>query len=151
MEYTIRTVERELGRIHEEAGATTSMNDDLLAGGAEGEASRIDVVDEICDQFEQAWRSGQPPQLSKYLDHMPETADPEVRRDLLVELVMIDLECRWQAVYTEIDGVIGSGADEAVRSDPSNILPERPLLEDYVQRIPITGASQPTAGQYDHR
>ena len=115
------------------------MNDDLLAGGAEGEASRIDVVDEICDQFEQAWRSGQPPQLSKYLDHMPETADPEVRRDLLVELVMIDLECRWQAVYTEIDGVIGSGADEAVRSDPSNILPERPLLEDYVQRFPSLG------------
>lgn len=49
-------------------------------------------VDQVADRFEAAWRSGSPPDLADFL----EGASDEPRRQLLVELVKIDLEHRWR-------------------------------------------------------
>src|SRR5262245_9364708 len=63
-------------------------------------------------QFDRAWQSGTPPRLDDFLSP---ASDP-ARRQLLEELIKIDLECRW--------------CRSAQRSnDPAN----RPLhLEDYI-------------------
>jgi serine/threonine protein kinase len=70
---------------------------------------------EIVEQFEQAWQQGTPPQLDLFLP--PETA-PSRRKDVLLELVAIDLEYRWRR------DAIGGIAWE---------------LEEYVRRFPELG------------
>ena len=49
-------------------------------------------IDPICDAFEQLWRNGQPPQISRFL---PES-EPQLREILIRELLLIDLEYRTQ-------------------------------------------------------
>jgi len=49
-------------------------------------------VDEIADRFETDWKNAQRPSIREYLG----TATGESRRELLEELIQIDLEYRWQ-------------------------------------------------------
>ena len=56
-------------------------------------------LDEVCDWFEQAWQSGETPEVSPFLaahakrwQHWPVA----IRRQLLEELIKLDLEYRWQ-------------------------------------------------------
>jgi eukaryotic-like serine/threonine-protein kinase len=76
---------------HEGIEPTVSL---IRPGGpsAPPEASRSNALDglgEICDQFEQAWRSGVRPDLRAVLD----AAAPEIRGPLFRELLPIDCEC----------------------------------------------------------
>lgn len=50
------------------------------------------LIDERCDQFEQAWRSGQRPTLETYFAELPD----EARRRLAVELILLDVFYRHQ-------------------------------------------------------
>src|SRR5437899_81419 len=50
-------------------------------------------IDEVCDQFKAAWREGRSPRIAEYLARAPAAA----RSKLLVSLVELDLECRWQS------------------------------------------------------
>lgn len=89
----------------------------------------------ILDRFESAWRGGSRPRIEEYL---PSTSDPEnsttarsstARRELLEELVMLDLWYRWRRA-DEASGSAGSTG-----SEDASALPARPLLEDYLDRF----------------
>jgi serine/threonine protein kinase len=40
-------------------------------------------IDDCCDRFEAAWKSGRPPQIDAYLDEFPEAVRPKLLRELL--------------------------------------------------------------------
>ena len=100
----------------------------------------------LADRFEDAWQSGQRPQIDEYLP--PE--GPELRT-LLVELVHVDLERRLKAgeavrVEQYLERYSELAVDQVVvlsllasefalrrRSEPNL------LLEDYLQRFPLLG------------
>jgi serine/threonine protein kinase len=85
----------------------------------------------LLDHFEVAWQGQTPPAIEEFLP--PGLAggqpvyDPDVR-ELLQELIKIDLEYRWRRPVEAVRGPDGNGA-----------LPARPRLEDYVQRLPELG------------
>src|SRR5262245_39038127 len=66
--------------------------------------------EEVLYRFDQAWLSGVAPRIDEFLP-----AEGAARRELLEELVKIDLECRWRL---------------AAPGEP------RPRLEDYATRYP---------------
>src|SRR5262245_33559374 len=49
-----------------------------------------DLIDQVCDAFEQAWREGQRPGLENYLGR----AEGPLRARLWAELLLSELECR---------------------------------------------------------
>src|SRR6478735_3471504 len=49
-----------------------------------------DRIDERCDEFESAWRSGERPRITEFI--RPE--DEPHRDRLFCELLLVDLECR---------------------------------------------------------
>ncbi|MEO2020870.1 MAG: protein kinase, partial [Pirellulaceae bacterium] len=98
-------------------------------------------LDKVCDQFEQAWQSGEIPEVSRFLaanadqwQHWPVAS----RRQLLEELIKLDLEYRWQeqdqsqrtALVAEQDTIAGNDGGA-----------KRLLLEDYVRQHPELGSS----------
>ncbi len=71
---------------------------DMAASNPESAATRID---RICDQFEQAWRNHERPQIEDYL----EGVDEPLCSQLFAELLLSDLEFRAVA-----DGIVEAGA-----------------------------------------
>jgi serine/threonine-protein kinase len=85
--------------------------------------SGLDAASDALERFDLAWRSGSPPRIDEFLPPATEDASSaSSRKDVLEELVKIDLEYRWQS------GRAGSGRPGA-----------RPLLEDYVAQFPELG------------
>ena len=76
------------------------------------------------EAFEEAWQTEHPPVLSEFLQSVPDTS----RRELLIELIMIDLEWRWRR-----------GGLQATVLDIEAAFPTQPKLEDYVQAHPKLG------------
>ena len=83
-----------------------------------------DETDEACRRFEAAWRDGQQPIIDDYLGDDPAA---EGLRDLLIALVGIDLEYRWQ---------LAVGAAVVDATTDTSIPPSQPRLADYVARYP---------------
>ncbi len=84
---------------------------------------RHEIVDALCQRFERDWMDGSDPEIRDFLSGSP----PKLRRALLLELLQIDLERRWQASAS------GSKTSSAgIAHDP--------LLEDYVAAFPELGA-----------
>jgi len=81
----------------------------------------------ILDRFDQAWELGVP-EIEAFLPR-DESAESPTRRDILIELVMVDLERRWRA----------SGATSAELPTATG-LPTQPNLEDYLERYPLLGS-----------
>jgi len=98
------------------------------------EVSHASVIGEICDGFESAWQAGERPRVEEYLSRLPETVAADARRELLRELVMIDLECRWRTAH-----LASPSADETRHGDRLDTLSDRPLIEDYVSRFSELG------------
>lgn len=101
--------------------------------------SLLGQIDEVCDRFEAAWKEGQPPQIGEYLAIDPTADDSPPRRRLLIELVMIDLEYRWQGAFQRppTGQAATKAADPQATGEPSSAaLPARPRLVDYVARFP---------------
>lgn len=107
---------------------------DIQAQGCEAK-----TIDRICDQFEQAWGSGQQPGLADYLARLPDTADSITKRSLLVELVMIDLERRWQDSQSTSDSEDTTAGTMETAADEGGPASARPLVEDYLGRYPALG------------
>lgn len=57
----------------------------------------LDHVEDLLDEFESRWHTGNPPQIGSFLN-LPalRQASRSERLDFLVELVMVDLEYRWR-------------------------------------------------------
>ena len=83
----------------------------------------MDVLEEIVEEFESAWKSGNPPRLLEFLANYRVPNDVD-RASLLHELVMTDLWHRWH--------------QGDVKEDPH--LPQRPTLSDYVAAFPELGS-----------
>jgi len=81
------------------------------------------------EAFDQAWQGSRPPAIDDFLPPLDVTSSAGYgRRELLVELVMIDLECRWRRGLSTGDLTL----DEAV----AVALPDKPLVDDYLEVYP---------------
>jgi len=98
------------------------------------EVSQTSAIGEICDGFEAAWKSSERPRLEEYLSRLPENASVDARRQLLTELVMIDLECRWRTAH-----LASSSAHDTEHDHSLDTLSDRPLVEDYVRQFSELG------------
>ena len=123
---------------------------DVLGNGRhvfEGESKRLE---QILEQFESAWLSGQKPVIDSYLS----SADVEPR-SLLVELVHADLECRLKAgervrveTYLEKYAELAKDRPTALRLISAEYEVRRRhepglLLDEYLQRFPQFRADLP--------
>lgn len=75
------------------------------------------------ERFESAWKSGRPVNIADYLPPVGGAG----RREVLVELIMVDMECRWKPVPV---------ADPP--PDGSSPIP-RKVLDDYASEFPELG------------
>src|SRR5262249_20153913 len=96
----------------------------------------------LVDAFEQAWQSGTPPAIEDFWAPNAQdavAADDCSRRELLEELVKIDLEYRWR-FRAGSNRTSPVGSQEETRSLTSaRHFPVNPKLEDYVARYPELG------------
>jgi serine/threonine protein kinase len=95
-------------------------------------------LEQLVDSFEQAWQSGRPPRIEQFL---PTSAEAPRHREILEELVKIDLEYRWRQAQprdADLPPCAGSDSDFATALDKSGV-PQHPRLEDYVARYPELG------------
>lgn len=89
-------------------------------------------IDEIADKFEEAWKLETPPAIEAFLEQVP-TSD---RRALLLELVMIDLECRWRyGASRDLSAGVSFDGDAVSISRVA----ARPRLGDYGGLFPELG------------
>lgn len=112
------------------------MSDDDAISRAKRSVSG--AIDAICERFEAAWESGQHPRIEDYLAEARTAGGPPTR-ELLMELVLIDLERRWRTARPQ-QGEPSSPGHETLSRHSSDALAERPLLEDYVRRFPELGS-----------
>jgi len=89
----------------------------------------------LLDKFDAAWAGDSPPDISAYVAHIK---IPELRREALLELVMIDLERRWRR-STEDPTSIRTADFTMTAGQSSSGLPGRPTLEDYLRAYPDLG------------
>jgi serine/threonine protein kinase/WD40 repeat protein len=87
------------------------------------QAAATDAVEELIRRFEDAWESGSTPDLASFL------AERTPRR-FLEELVKVDLDFRWRREHN---------SDTRPTATDASGLPNRPRLEDYIQRYPQLG------------
>jgi serine/threonine protein kinase len=102
----------------------------------EGDSSVLGshAQEEIYRRFEAAWREGRRPRIEDFLSDACSAELPDDRRELLAELVRLDLEYRWSEP---------PGATQTMEpQDGLPPLPNRPRLEDYVLRYPALGPIQ---------
>src|SRR5262245_34346001 len=71
----------------------------------------------LLSQFDRAWQAGAAPRIEEFLGR---ASDATASRQLLEELIKVDLEYRWRQA---------AGPDGA----------QRPRLEDYLSRFPVLG------------
>ncbi len=91
-------------------------------------------VEDIYDRFDAAWAGDVIPDVEDYLPVERSSAEDQ---QVLLELVLIDLDKRWQrhpVVKDKLPSVIESTGISAQAE-----LPRRPLLEDYCRQYPKLG------------
>ena len=74
-------------------------------------------------RFEAAWQAGHKPRIVEFVRNVGAGAPPQEFRELVIELVKIDLEYRWKAAHA-------AGRQSALR------------LEAYCRRLPYLGPSE---------
>jgi WD40 repeat protein/serine/threonine protein kinase len=89
-------------------------------------------MERLLGRFDEAWQSATPPELEPFLASI---ADESRTKDLLVELINMDLEYRWRGAaqgrslsLSLLSGQAGAGP-----------LPQCPRLEAYIERFPLLG------------
>ncbi len=121
----------------------------------------LDRIDEICDRFESDWKAGlatgRPPRIEDYVGSGQSAPETDSNRQLLIELVMIDLEyrhCRDEsssnsrpekrapeavAARQEARSSPHADADAQPQADSNSALPDRAMLPDYIAQFPQLG------------
>lgn len=92
-----------------------------MAQGTPTNANGPLETESILDRFEEAWKEGHAPDLAYFLPPVDEVSSATSHRELLCELVMIDLWHRWR------------------QASMSQFLSEGPRVEDYVRSYPEMG------------
>ena len=106
------------------------MNTGHSHAGETGGAASVEF-EAICGRFETAWNSDQRPSINDFLEIKSPLNDSSSRRHLLIELVMIDMERRWRAASKQSSLSVIPDSPAPMPGEPI-VLPNRPLLEDYV-------------------
>ena len=109
---------------------SNSSHENRDESGAESFSAEIDA---ICDRFEAAWKVGERPRIEDYF--LPQ-ADTLAQRQLLVELVKLDLGYRWQRASDRDAATIEHDATPG--GEPSR-LSWKPRLEEYLSCYPELG------------
>lgn len=97
----------------------------------------LESIDEVCQKFEAAWQAGNAPRIDDYVARVAASASPS--RQLLFELVLIDLEYRWQHAPHTTEPMPEADVTATVVDQTPAMLPPRPLLEHYASRYPELG------------
>lgn len=98
-------------------------------------------LQQCLERFESAWQGESAPEIEDFLTPPPSRArEGTRRRELLIELIMVDMECRWRRAERQpsAQGESARGQTEAAKA----YLPDRPRLEDYLDRYPDLGRVQ---------
>lgn len=106
-------------------------------------------LDDILERYEQLWRDGQQaPSLGQFLADCDMSVDQ--RREVLADLVAIDMEYRWRASSGDEslrDTAAMLGAAAANEDTITDTIGERPTLEKYVRQWPELGESARIAAE----
>ena len=116
------------------------MGEESAGQGGQGSEPRSGWIDEAYSRFEAAWQAGQQPQIEKFLPAESPDKSETTLRNLLVQLVGIDLEWRWKTAHlpAETQSFVKQAAYPDV-SESTLLLPRRPRLADYVARYSLLG------------
>jgi hypothetical protein len=87
------------------------------------------ILEGTCNRFEAAWKSGRHPDISDYVRDASVAQSPELRRRLITELVMIDLEYRWRR----------AAEGRCSQDSPGGPVSPPLRLADYMARYPEFG------------
>lgn len=95
--------------------------------------------EDLLFRFDEAWHSGEEPDIGDYVDIASMPLANEVQLNLLAELIMIDLECRWRKGMSRRSTDDDAAASTIYRPGESGStpLPVRPRIEDYVDRFTV--------------
>ena len=107
--------------------------------GSDRQARSSHRLDDVLDRFDSAWQGGPAPEIAEFLpEAATAAADDEARRELLEELIKIDMEYRWRR--NRVNPTVSTAADLPIGGNPADhLLPGMPLLEDYLRRFPEVG------------
>jgi len=92
----------------------------------------------IRDRFLAVWEAGRPPRIEEFLGEETIEKGPARLRQLLIELVGVDLEWRWRVPPGET--ISSKQASESTGGQAAAELPGRPQLEDYARCYPALGS-----------
>ncbi|MDY0169505.1 MAG: serine/threonine-protein kinase [Thermoguttaceae bacterium] len=130
------------------------MADDpnLSAGLPSGTLGRH--VEQLAERFDAAWQAGNRPRIEEFLGDETLVRNPAGLRQVLLELVRLDLAWRWKGPPAET--LSSKMASERTDGGTGVLLSSRPKLEDYCRAYPALGPLDglPDAlivGEYDAR
>lgn len=94
---------------------------------------KLDLVDDLIDEFERRWNTGKPPQIGSFLS-LPSFRKVSScdRLDFLVELILVDLEYRWRG---KLGARYGTGISFG-KLDSQELPHSFAKVEDYVAAYP---------------
>lgn len=113
-------------------------------------------IEALCREFESSWKHGEEPDIRQFLCDRTGGFSQDALRNLLFELVAIDLEYRWRRAAARKSSEAGDAIAQTLGPGSVPTLPERPLLEDYLEQFPELGPRESLpvdliAGEYHVR
>jgi len=112
------------------------MNEERQTQVTSAYGSFTEQVDRVRNQFERSWKEGSRPKIGDYLTDSWTHREPDVLRQLLTELVIVDMNYRWMTAKHHSEKTHSPHEDTLFWYAE---LPNRPLLEDYVSQFPALG------------
>lgn len=95
----------------------------------------VDVVEQVLQDFQDAWRCGNPPPLKQFFDRLRDES-PQVQESVQLLLVLQDQTLRWQMWRRQREAMRDTDACLESTTEPSG---RAPLLEDYVRHCSVDG------------
>lgn len=96
-----------------------------------------DVVEQVINDFQDAWRRNEPPSLTVFLKRIQDQSQ-DIREALRIRLIQLDQAVRWQLWRKQADAMAQT-ANGASSSTERPIPRRAPLLEDYARSCPDIG------------
>lgn len=98
-------------------------------------------IERACDRFEAAWKGGGSPDIGEFFRAARLAPNSDCARELLSELVHVDLEYRWCSPVGD-ETLSRAHVSENTGGGDGDRLPDRPLLEDYLRRHSMLGSPE---------
>lgn len=97
--------------------------------------SSVDVVEQVLNEFQDAWKRGNPPTLSQFFERLQDES-PAVRDSVQLMMVLQDQTLRWKLWKRQCESM-GDTVDA-----PGASTERAPLLEDYVRYCSLESGLQ---------